>query len=332
MKNLLVATLSFLFAFNALSQQKNYSFHKTIPVNDESGWDLLTVDEVNRNVYFSHATKVLVANADSDSIIAEIPNTLGVHGVAVCNKLNRGFISNGKTNSVTVFDLKTFKVIDTVAVTGKNPDDIRYDAFSNYVFVFNGRSNNATVVDAGSLKIVGTIELPGKPEFAASDEKGKVYINLEDKSQISEIDVKQLKVINTFSIAPGEEPSGLAIDKKNNLLFSVCGNKTLTVFDIKKEKVIATVEIGEGPDGVAFDESTQTIYSSNGEGNVTIIKQETPTSYKIIQTLVTQKGCRTIAEDEVTKKIYLPAATFDGNTRRIVNGSFKILVYKPEQN
>ena len=329
MKNILAVAFCFLVVLNGFSQQKNYSFLKTIPVNDELGWDLLTVDETNRNVFLSHATKVLVANADNDSIIAEIPNTQGVHGIAICNKLNRGFISCGKTNSVTVFDLKTFKIIDTVAVTGKNPDDIRYDAYSNNVFVFNGRSNNATVLNAENLKVVATVELPGKPEFAASDEKGKVFVNLEDKSQISEIDVNQLKVVKTFSIAPGEEPSGLAIDKKNNLLFSVCDNKTLTVFDIKNEKVIATVEIGKGPDGVAFDENTQTIFSSNGEGNVTIIKQQTPSSYEIIQTLATQKGCRTIAEDKVTKKIYLPAATFDGDTRKIINNSFKILVYKP---
>src|SRR5690348_8872207 len=258
------------------SQQKNYSYYKTIPVGDESGWDYVAVDEPHRNIYFSHGTKVLVAGADSDSIIAEIPGTLGVHGIAFDQDLNKGFISDGRTNSITVFDLKSFKVLDTVAVTGTNPDAIMFDNFSNKVYAFNARSNNVTVVDPATLKIIATIQLPGNPEFAVTDLKGKIYVNIENKSELVQIDASKLKVLKEWSITPGEEPSGLAIDRKNNLLFSVCSNKELIVFNILKEKVIDSLHIGDRVDAVVFDGETGLIYSSNGEGNVTIVKQITP--------------------------------------------------------
>jgi DNA-binding beta-propeller fold protein YncE len=265
---------------------------------------------------------------DNDSIIAEIPKTLGVHGIAIDNELNKGFISNGKGNSVTVFNLKNFTVIDTVAVTGVNPDAIMYDGYSKKVFVFNGKTNNATVIDAASLKVIGSIQLPGKPEFAVTDLKGKLYVNIEDKNSVVQIDAGKLTVLNSWAIAPGEEPSGLAIDIKNNLLFSVCSNKELLVFDITKGMVTDSITIGKKVDAVVFDQTTKLIYSSNGEGNVTIVKQLNAHSYKIIQTLITQKGCKTMMLDTKTKKIYLPAAKYEGDTRKILPGSFEILIYK----
>jgi YVTN family beta-propeller protein len=318
-----------LFAFGSLSAtaQKDYTLYKTIHVGDEAGWDYLAADEVNRNIYFSHGTKVLVASMNKDSIIAEIPKTLGVHGIAIDNELNKGFISNGKANSVTVFNLQDFSIIDTLAVSGVNPDAIMYDAYSKKVFTFNGKTNNATVIDAATLKVVATIQLPGKPEFAVTDLKGKIYVNIEDKSEVVQLDADKLTVSNTWAIAPGNEPSGLAIDRKNNLLFSVCSNKELIVFDIGRGAVIDSVHIGSRVDAVVFDPETKLIYTSNGEGNVTIVKQESAHSYKIIQTLITQKGCKTMMLDDKTKKIYLPAAKYEGETRKILPDSFEILVF-----
>lgn len=327
MKKITIAALTFL-SFSAAAQQNNYAYYKTIPVGDESGWDYLAADEVNRNMYFSHATKTLVASMDNDVIVGEIPKTSGVHGIAIDNELNKGFISNGKANSITVFNLKDFKIIDTIAVTGVNPDAIMYDGFSKKVFAFNGKTNNATVIDAGTLKVVGTIALPGKPEFAVTDMKGKIYVNIEDKSELVQIDASALTVLKTWSVAPGDEPSGLAIDRANNILFSVCSNKKLIVFDIAKERVTDSITIGGRVDAVVFDPQSKLIYSSNGEGNVTIIKQVAVHAYKIVQTLTTQKGCKTMMLDAKTKKIYLPAAKYEGETKKILPGSFEILIFK----
>jgi DNA-binding beta-propeller fold protein YncE len=327
-KNIFAIVFITLLLTKVNAQSKEYSHYKTIHVGDESGWDYLAADEANRNIYFSHATKVLVASMDNDSIVAEIPNTFGVHGIAFDNELNRGFISNGKANSVTVFDLSSFTVIDTVAVSGVNPDAILYDPFSKNVFAFNGKTNNATVIDPASLKVTGTIPLPGKPEFAVTDLKGKIYVNIEDKNELVQLDAVKLSMIDQWTVLPGNEPTGLAIDRKNNLLFSVCGNKQLIIFSIKKGEVIDSLPIGGRVDAVVFDPQSKLIYTSNGEGNVTIVKQRSPVDYEIIQTLVTQRGCKTMALDSKTKKIYLPAAKFEGETRKILPGSFDILIYK----
>jgi DNA-binding beta-propeller fold protein YncE len=327
MKKITIAVFT-LLSLHAVAQQSNYAYYKTIHVGDESSWDYIATDEANRNIYFSHATKTLVASMDNDSIIGEIPKTFGVHGIAIDNELNKGFISNGKANSITVFSLKNFAVLDTIAVTGINPDAILYDGFSKKVFAFNGKTNNATVVDATTLKVMGTITLPGKPEFAVTDLKGKIYVNIEDKSELVQIDANTLSVLKTWSVGPGDEPSGLAIDRTNNVLFSVCSNKELIVFDITKEKVSDSVSIGGRVDAVVFDPETKLIYSSNGEGNVTIIKQTDAHTYKIIQTLATQKGCKTMMLDNKTKKIYLPAAKYEGDTKKILPGSFEVLIYK----
>lgn len=320
--------LSLMIAASSAATAQDMTLHKKIAVGDDLGWDYLAIDTVHSRLFCSHGTKVLVADMNKDAIIGEISNTYGVHGITFDYTLNKGFISNGKANSVTAFNLDDLSVIDTVTVTGSNPDAILYDDFSRKLFTFNGKSNNATVIDPGSMKIISTIALPGKPEFAVSDQKGVVYVNVEDKNMLVAIDAKNLTVLHTWPIAPGEEPSGLAIDRMNQLLFSVCTNNKLTVFDIKKQRVITTVEIGGHPDAVAYDPSSHRIYSSNGEGNVTVIQQESPSSYKTIQVLLTQKGCKTLAFDGRTKKLYLPAALFEGDTKKVVPGSFDILIYK----
>lgn len=328
MKKFTIINLVLLGVLTNLVAQSPYIYFKTIPVGDALGWDYLAADQIHRNMYFSHGMKTLVASMDEDKIIATIPNTLGVHGIAFDQELNKGFISNGRANSVTVFDLKNFNVIDTIAISGKNPDAILYDEFSKMVFAFNGRSNNVTVIDPKTMKEIKSIPLSGKPEFSVSDLKGNIYVNIEDKSEITQLDTKSLAVVKSWSISPGDEPSGLAIDRKNNVLFSVCSNKKLMVLDINNGQAIDSIAIGGGVDAVVFDPQTELIYSSNGEGNVTIIKQISKTKYQVIQTLATQRGSRTMALDTKTHKIYLPAATYEGDTRKILPGSFEILVYK----
>lgn len=327
--NVLLQTLILLLSMHVLNAQSGkYDLLKKISVGDQGGWDYLSVDEVNRNLYVSHGIKVLVISLDRDSVVGEIPNTQGVHGIAIDNELNKGFISDGRTNSVTAFDLKSFKTIDTLAISGLNPDAILYEPFSKKVYTFNGKSHNASVIDATSFKMENTIDLPGKPEFAVTDLKGKLYVNIEDKSEIVQIDAIKQKIMNTWSISPGEEPSGLAIDKANNLLFSVCNNKKLIVFDVIKGKNVSTIPIGGGVDAVSFDPQTKLIYTSNGEGNVTIIKQFNFSTYSVIQTLSTQAGSRTMTLDPKSKKIYLSAAKFEPGTRKMIPGSFEILVYQ----
>jgi YVTN family beta-propeller protein len=233
-----------------------------------------------------------------------------VHGIALAAEFNKGFITNGKDSSVTIFDLKTYAKIANVKVTGANPDAILYDPFSKKVFIYNGRTSNATVIDANTNKVTATIPLDGKPEFSVNDGKGKVYVNIEDKSEISMINSSTLKVENTWSIKPGEEPSGLAIDNVTHRLFAVCDNKLMVVVDAESGKVITTLPIGERVDGAAFDPTLKRAYSSNGDGTMTVVQEENANSFKVLENAATQKSARTISVDKKTHHIYLPSADF----------------------
>ena len=227
-------------------------------------------------------------------------------GSRSCPKLNRGFTSNGRANNVTIFDLKTLKAISQVK-TGENPDSIRYEPSSGRVFTFNGKSNNSTAIDAKTGNVAGTIALNGKPEFAVADGKGKVYVNIEDTSEVVEIDAAKLSVTKRYSLKPCDEPSGLAIDAKNRRLFSVCGNRLMAVSDPDSGKVVATPAIGAGSDGVAFDPGTGYAFSSNGDGTLTVV-QQTGGKWEVAENIATERGARTIAVDEKTHKVYLPTA------------------------
>jgi len=271
-----------------------------------------------------------------ESIVCIFRNTNGVHGIAVADKLGRGFTSNGRDNSVTIFDLKTLKTLDTVKV-GKNPDAIIYDAATKRVFAFNGGSSDATVIDAASGKIAGTIALGGKPEFAASDEKGMVFVNIEDKSEVAAIDSRGLTVKARWSIAPGEEPSGMAIDRKTHRLFVVCSNEKMIVLNSDNGKVVADLAIGEGTDAAAFDPKTKLAFSSNGAGSLTVIREDSADKFSVVENIQTERGARTMALDTKTDRIYLPTAQF-GKTPAptverprprpaIVPNSFVILVF-----
>jgi DNA-binding beta-propeller fold protein YncE len=308
-----VATL--LFVDSALAVPpgaSGYHVVKTIPIGGPGKWDYIVVDNAARRVYVTHGTHVVVLDADSDAVVGDIPDTPGVHGVALAPDLGRGFTSNGKANTVTIFDLKTLMPISTVKSGSANPDAIYYDAASKRVFVFNGRTANAVAINATDGKVAGTIAVGGKPEFAAGDDQGHVYVNVEDKSQLLEIDAQKLSVLHRWPLPGCKEPSGLAIDQKNHRLFSVCGNKKMMVVNSDTGKVVATPAIGEDPDAAGFDPETQLVFSSNGEsGDLTVIHEDSADKYTVLDNVPTKKYARTMAIDLKTHNIFLPIADFE---------------------
>ncbi len=332
--SLLLIGMIFLACFSTLEAQTPKSAYKianAIKLTGDGGWDYLSVDDVNQKLFVSHSSQVNVVDLKTGTEVAVIPGTNGVHGIAVANDLKKAFISCGKDSSVLVVDLTTFKVLGRVEKTGKNPDAILYDSFSKKVFTFNGRSSNSTVIDANTLKIIATIPLSGKPEFSQTDGKGKIFVNIEDKSSLSIINAVTMKVEKTWSIAPGEEPSGLAFDKVNNRLFSVCSNKLMVVSDAVSGKVITTAPIGDGCDGVSFDATTKRIFASCGEGKITVIQQESADQYKVIESITSQPSARTIAVNQTTHHVYVSCGEYgEGTGRRPVKpNTFKVLDIEP---
>ena len=303
---ILLALASLLFtAPFSFAQASGYSITGTINIGGNGWWDYLSIDNAGHHLFVSNGNKVHIIDLKTDKQIGEIDNLNGVHGIAIANEFNKGFISNGRSDTVTVFDLKTFKVIADIHVTGKNPDAIAYDPYSKRVFTFNGRSSNVTAIDAKIDKVVGTITLDGRPEFAVSNGKGKMYVNIESKSEITEFNPKTLKVLHTWSIAPGEDPSGLAIDVKNNRLFAGCHNKMMVVVDANTGKVIATPKIGEGVDACGYDPATHFAFSSCGEGVLSVIKEVSPNKFENIDNVKTIRRARTMELDESTHNIYM---------------------------
>jgi len=308
---------------------QTYVLDKKIALPGDGGYDYLSIDHVNNRLFVSHGTMVNVIDLATDQPVGVIDDMKGVHGIAIDNKHNKGFISDGKANAVVAFDLKTLKKLATIPVDAKGPDAIMYDTYAEKVFSFNGESNNSSVVDPVTLKQVGTVALGGGPEFAIADGKGKIYNNLEDKNSMNVIDSKTLKVIKNFNLSPCGGPTGLALDLKNNRAFTVCReNKGMSVVDITTGKVITTVAIGAGVDAVAYDPETKLIFVSNGDATTTIIKQQNADQYSAIQTLPTQVRAKTLALDTKTHKIYLSVAQLEPGTRKVVPGTFTVLVYK----
>ncbi|HYR84917.1 MAG TPA: YncE family protein [Terriglobia bacterium] len=320
-----------LVTVSAIAAGTGYHILKEIKVGGEGGWDYLTMDSAARRLYVSHTNKVNVIDPDAGKVVGEIPDTQGVHGIAIASALNRGFTSNGRGNNVTIFDLKTLKPIGTPVMTGENPDSIRFEPNSGRVFTFNGRSKDSTAIDAKTGNVVGTIPLGGKPEFSVADGKGKVYVNIEDTSEVVEIDAAKASVTKRYSLKPCDGPSGLAIDVKNRKLFSVCGNRLMIVSDPDSGKVLATPAIGQGSDGVAFDPSTGYAISSNGDGTLTIV-HEMGGKWEVLENVATARGARTITLDEKTHNVYVPVAepapapAGGGRGRGYVPDSFKVLV------
>jgi DNA-binding beta-propeller fold protein YncE len=288
-----------------------YHVVNTYQIGGEGRWDYLTVDSEARRVYISRSTHVMVMDADNGKVVGDIPDTDGVHGIALVPELNRGFVSDGRSSEVTIFDLKTLKTLGRVKLTGENPDAIVYDPASRRVFTFNARSGNSTAVDAATGTVAGTIDLGGRPEFAVADGRGHIYNNLEDKSEQVAIDTQTLKVTNRWSLAPCESPSGLAIDREHRRLFAGCHNQTMAITDPDAGKVVATVPIGEGVDANRFDPGTQLAFSSNGgSGTLTVVHEDAPDKYTVLGDVPTERGARTMALDRKTHHIFVVTASF----------------------
>jgi DNA-binding beta-propeller fold protein YncE len=309
MRTLLLLFCGLLISAISFAAEPGYHVVKKLQVGGEGGWDYLTVDSAARRLYLSRSTHVMVVDIDTDKLVGDIPDTPGVHGIALAPELSRGFISNGKADTATIFDLKTLRALGRVK-TGGNPDAILYDPASKRVFTFNGRSHDATVFDAMSGKVLGTIALGGKPEFAVADGKGKVYVNIEDTSEVVEIDSSKIAVRKRYSLKPCTEPTGMAIDTERHRVFSGCHGKVMAVLDTEAGSVIAFVPIGEGVDGNGFDPGTGLVFSSNGDGTLTVVREVSPGTFEVAETVATQRSARTMAIDPTTHNIYLPAAQF----------------------
>lgn len=314
-----------------------YHVATTYKVGGDGGWDYLTADASARRLYISRGTHVIVLDLDSGKNVGDIPDTPGVHGIALAPELGRGFVSNGREGTVTIFDIKTLKPIGEKVKVGENPDAILYDPATKRVFTFNGRSSDSTAIDAASGKVLGTIKLDGKPEFAASDAKGTVFVNIEDKSELTVIDPNKLEVKTKWPLAPCTEPSGLALDRKHRRLFVGCDNKMMAVVDADSGKILATPSIGEGVDATAYDDETGLAFAScGGDAVLTVVKEESPDKYSVAENVKTEKGARTMALDPKTHNVYTvtakfgerPAATADNPRPRppILPNSFVVLV------
>lgn len=313
----LASVLFMSCAFSATTAQSGgYTVVKKIPIAGSGSWDYLTVDEAARRLYVSHGTQVEVVDIDSLSVVGSIPKTPGVHGIAIAPEVGRGFVSNGQANTVTIFDLKTLKPIAEVP-TGQKPDAIIYDPATSRVFAFNGGSNSATAIDAASGKVAGTVNLNGGPEFAAADGNGFVFDNLEDESLLLKISSRDLKVEQRWPTAPCASPSSMAMDRPNRRLFLGCRSKVMAVVDADSGKAIATLPIGDHVDATAFDPETKLIFNSNGEGTITVIHEDSPDKYSVVETVKTAPRAKTMALDQKTHRLFLSTAE---------NGQFEVLV------
>lgn len=321
---------------SAPAGKSGYHLIKKVKLGGEGGWDYLTVDPASRRLFISRGTHVMVVDADEGKVVGEIPNTAGVHGIALVAEMNKGFTSNGKAGTSTVFDMKTLKALGE-AKTDKDPDAIIYDPSSKRVFTFNGDASSATAIDAATGKTVGAVALGGGPEFAAADGKGHVFVNLEDKSQLVKFDPITLKVEKTWPLAPCESPSGLAIDAKHDILIVGCHNKMMAFVDGNSGHVIGTVPIGQGVDANRFDAETGMAFASCGDGTVTVAHEDSPDKFTVVDTITTQRGARTMELDKSNHNLYLvsaefgpaPAATTQQPHPRpsIVPDTFTLLIY-----
>jgi DNA-binding beta-propeller fold protein YncE len=282
----------------------------SIPLGGEGGWDYLSMDPASRRLYVSRSTRAVIVDVDTKKVVGEIPDTKGIHGIALAPAMDRGFTSNGGTSTVTVFSLSKLEKQGEVKTTGENPDAILFDPYTKRVFTFNGRGKNATAIDAATTAVAGTIPLDGKPEFAATDGAGKVYVNIEDVSEIEVIDAKKLEVTAKWPLAPCEEPSALAFDVAHHRLFAGCHNKRVVVVSTDTGKVVTTFPIGEGVDAAAFDPGSGLVFASCGDGTLTIAHEDSPDRYTVVQNVATKRGARTMAFDSKTRRAYLMSADY----------------------
>jgi len=336
MKRTIFALLSLATAVTAFAA---WHVGRHIMIGGKGGWDYVAIDSASRRAYVSHGDRVEVVDIDAGKVVGLIPDTLGVHGIAVDHAGGRGFISSGRINMMTIFNLKTMARIKDVKSTGDNPDAIMFEPSTNHVFTFNGRGKNASVFDTRG-KVVATIELGGKPEFGVSDGHGKVFVNNEDTSELAEINANTNVVSARWKLAPCESPSGLAIDRKHYRLFTVCENEIMAVVDAANGHVVTTVPTGKGTDAAAFDDEKQLAFASNGQsGTLTVVHESSPDKYEVVENVPTMRSARTMALDTKTHRLFLPAAKFgeapaatEKNPRPrppVVPGSFELLEVVP---
>ena len=330
--------LSSLVVFSAVHSRaaapqagaSGYHVIKTISIPGDEGWDYVAVDSDARRVYVSHSSHVVVLDADTYGIVGDIPDTQGVHGIAIAPDLGRGFVSDGRANTVTIFDPKTLKTLGTVKA-GTNPDAIVYDPHTKRVLTMNGHSQDTTAINAVDGTVAGTLALGGKPEFAVADGHGNIFVNIEDKSELVQFDSQKLTVLNRWPLKPCEEPSGLAVDWKTRRLFAGCGNKMMAIIDADTGKIVATPPIGDGVDANGFDPATDLAFASTGEGTLTVVHEDSADKFTVVENVPTKKSARTMALDLKTHNIFLPAAEFDppapGQRRgKMKPGSFVVVV------
>lgn len=335
----LLATLTLSAA--ALNAQGTPTYHvaRTVRIGGDGGFDYVTADPAAKRVFLTHATHVVVYDLAKDAVVGDIPNTIGVHGVALAPDLNRGFTSNGRDSSVTIFDYTTLAVINVLPIHAINPDAITYDDFTKRIFTWNHGTHDATVIDAAKGEVIGRIPNMGTPETAVTDGKGTLWVNVEDSAMVVRIDTRTMREVSRFSIAPCDEPTGMAIDRANRVLFSVC-DKVMAVIDADNGTMLTTVAICSGPDAAAYDPTTKLVFASCGDGTLSVVRQASRTAYQVVQTVVTPRGARTMTLDPLTHVVYqmaveygpVPAApAANGRPARapMIPGSFSMLVVTP---
>jgi YVTN family beta-propeller protein len=332
MKSLKFMLILFLGSSLVLTQAQTSSRFKIvnkIHIPGDGGWDYLYSDDAASRLYVSHGTAVHVVDETNGQVVGTITGMKGVHGIAIATEFGKGYISSGKDTTVTVFDIKTLKVITKITPSGLNPDAILFDPFSKKIFTCNGKSNNSTVIDPATDKIVATIPVDGKPEGLVSDVKGHIYMNFEEENKVCRINSSTFKVENVWPLAPGEGPTGIALDVETHRLVSVCANKIMIILDSDNGKIITTLPIGEKVDGAAFDPEFKYFYSSGGFGTLTMVKEENKDLFKVVENFQTQRGAKTIALNKKTHHIYMPGAEYeaakDGEKPKVVLGSFVAL-------
>ena len=312
----------------AVSAQSGYRLSNKISLPGDGKWDYSKVDEKSNRLFVSHFDCVHVVDLTNETVIKTIKNLRGVHGIALAPAFNEGFISNGKDNTVSVFNYKTLDSVTTIRLTAQKPDAIMYDEYSKKVWVMCGASNNAAVIDPATNKVVQTVAVGKAPEFAVSDNKGLIYDNLEEGNGIAVIDANTQKLVNTFPLEGNAAPTGLAIDVANNRLFSACAEtKVLAVLDAGTGKIIASLPLSNKVDAVSFDPTSKLIFCPGGDGITTVIRQVSKDKYEVLETLTTQPGAKTMALDSRTHKIYLSTAEYETGTKNIKPNTFNVLVY-----
>ncbi len=332
MKKSLVLLTIISLACSGLQAQKTFHVLNTFHIQSGGGWDYIATGPGNNRLYVSHGTQVNILNEKTGDSIGVIENTTGVHGIAFDKSTNKGFTSNGRLNNVTVFDLTTNAVITQVP-TGIGPDAIMYESYTKKIITCNGRSMNLSIIDPVTNKLLDSVAVGGKPETAVSNGAGKLYVNIENKNEIVEVDLKTWAVDAHWSIVPADGPTGLSIDKTTNRLFAGCGNKMLAVVDATNGKLIQTLPIGDGCDGTGFDASTKNIFASNGDGTLTIYHEKSADVYELVSNVVTKRGARTIAVDEQNHLAYMPTADFEAadpnvpkSRPKMIPGTFQVVV------